>query len=88
MMNYNKMTKQQLIELLTVYEIEIDVLDVLINDIYGVDMNDVYIWLGQLYNKIDTIHQKNTKTPKSKYSLTDWDLQEGNKQLELFKDED
>lgn len=58
-MNYEKLTKNELINLLRSLEFKINILDLMLNDMSGVDVSDIQNWLNIVQSKFNEINKEN-----------------------------
>lgn len=58
-MNYEKLTKSELINLLRSLEFKINVLDLMLSDMSGVDVSDIQKWLNMVQSKFNEINKEN-----------------------------
>lgn len=58
-MNYEKLTKSELINLLRSLEFKINILDLMLSDMSGVDVSDIQKWLNMVQSKFNEINKEN-----------------------------
>ena len=84
--DYKKIKKQDLIQLLEMYSNQMTILDIMLNDMSGVNINDIQKWLDSVQNYLINFEHKqineNNAYDKEHYKQTT--IQEA---LELLEDD-
>lgn len=59
-MDYKKIKKQDLIQLLEMYSNQMTILDIMLNDMSGVNISDIQEWLDNIQNYLEKFKYKQT----------------------------
>lgn len=85
-MNYNKLTKKQLVELCKTYDFNLEVLDLMVHDMSDVQLSDISAWIDQLRVDLTTALVCN-KIFIRPDGLTQDDVDRGWYQINLMEDD-
>lgn len=85
-MNYKKIKKENLIQLLEMYSNQMTILDIMLNDMSGVNISDIQEWLDSIQNYLVNFEHKqiNENNAYDKEHYKQITIQEA---LELLEDD-